>query len=115
MWKSCAAPRAPWRIASKKLPIRDLENWNFTKEGKRVLLLTNGLPILDSRGKLEGYRGIDKDITNQKESEDKRKVLREPIVKSVVESVKKSTIARKIIGRPVVVTEVDSVKKNKFK
>ena len=30
----------------EKRPVVDLENWNLTKEGKKVLLLTNGVPIL---------------------------------------------------------------------
>jgi len=54
------------QVFSKSEPIVDLENWNLAKNGKTVCLLTNGVPILDSNGKLQGYRGVDKDITNQK-------------------------------------------------
>ncbi|MCG2777357.1 MAG: PAS domain S-box protein [Desulfobacterales bacterium] len=56
-------------IASEKKPIIDLENWNLTKQGKRVCLLTNGVPILNKKGELCGYRGVDKDITEQKKLE----------------------------------------------
>ena len=56
-------------IASEKKPIIDLENWNLTKQGKRVRLLTNGVPILNKKGELCGYRGVDKDITEQKKLE----------------------------------------------
>ena len=59
------------RIASEKKPIVDLENWNLTKEGDQVCLLTNGIPVLDDRGELLGYRGVDKDITQQKLAEEK--------------------------------------------
>lgn len=53
----------------EKKPIVDLENWNLTKEGKKVLLLTNGVPILDDNGEILGYRGVDKDITDRKWAE----------------------------------------------
>ena len=50
----------------KKLPIRDLENWNLSKSGKKLCLLTNGVPIFDRQGRFQGYRGVDKDITETK-------------------------------------------------
>ncbi len=59
------------KIASEKKPIVDLENWNLTRDGKRVCLLTNGVPILDEEGNLQGYRGVDKDITERKRTEEK--------------------------------------------
>lgn len=57
------------QIIANKEPIKDLENWNIGKNGKMICLLTNGLPILDSEGKLLGYRGVDKDITEWKHAE----------------------------------------------
>lgn len=54
------------KILHDRKPIADLENWNITKDGKRVCLLTNGVPILDSGRNLLGYRGVDKDVTEQK-------------------------------------------------
>jgi len=57
-------------IAANKQPIVDLENRNLTKDGREVVLLTNGVPILDSEGKLLGYRGVDKDITERKRAEE---------------------------------------------
>jgi PAS domain S-box-containing protein len=57
-------------IATKSL-IVDLENWNIHKDGHKVCLLTNGFPILDGEGKLTGYRGSDKDITERKQEEEK--------------------------------------------
>ncbi len=56
-------------IAAKKLPIKDLENWNIGKDGERICLLTNGVPLLDEAGNLKGYRGVDKDITERKLAE----------------------------------------------
>jgi len=58
------------KIASEKKPIVDLENWNLTKQGKNICLLTNGVPLLDECGNLIGYRGVDRDITKRKLAED---------------------------------------------
>ena len=57
------------QIYQQKKPIVDLENWNLTKDGKKVLLLTNGVPIFDARGEIFGYRGVDKNITDRKWAE----------------------------------------------
>lgn len=57
------------QIIQEKKPIVDLENWNLTKDGKKVLLLTNGVPIIDNNGEILGYRGVDKDITDRKWAE----------------------------------------------
>jgi PAS domain-containing protein len=35
------------------------------KGGKRVVLESSGVPILDSRGEFLGYRGLDRDITER--------------------------------------------------
>jgi PAS domain S-box-containing protein len=56
-------------ICVDKSPIKDLENWNFTKTGRSVCLLTNGIPLLDEAGNLYGYRGVDSDITQRKLTE----------------------------------------------
>ncbi len=57
-------------IIANKAPIKDLENWNIGKNGERICLLTNGVPILDENGNLKGYRGVDKDITGRKHAEE---------------------------------------------
>jgi len=57
------------KIMRKKEPIKDLENWNNTKDGRLICLVTNGVPILDEQGNLKGYRGVDKDITERKHVE----------------------------------------------
>jgi PAS domain S-box-containing protein len=58
------------QIASNKEVIKDLENWNIGKNGDKICLLTNGVPILDEYGNFKGYRGVDKDITARKRMEE---------------------------------------------
>ncbi|MCK5329399.1 MAG: PAS domain S-box protein, partial [Candidatus Latescibacteria bacterium] len=57
-------------IKEEKQPINDLENWNVHKDGRRLCLLTNGIPIFDVAGNWKGYRGVDKDITERKRAEE---------------------------------------------
>ncbi|GAG24600.1 unnamed protein product, partial [marine sediment metagenome] len=60
-------------MVAKKEMIVDLENWNLTKNGESVCLLTSGVPILDNTGSLIGYRGVDRDITEIKRAEEELK------------------------------------------
>ena len=53
-------------IMSSKAAIKDFESWNIGKNGERICLLTNGVPIIDEEGNFKGYRGIAKDITERK-------------------------------------------------
>lgn len=62
-------------IAGGKKPIKDLENWNIRKNGDKICLLTNGVPILDEQGNLLGYRGVDRDITKRKKDEEELRKL----------------------------------------
>ncbi len=64
-------------IVAKKAPVKDLENWNVRKNGEKICLLTNGVPILDKEGNLKGYRGVDKDITERKKAEEELKASEE--------------------------------------
>jgi len=57
-------------ITAQKAPIKDLESWSVGKDGERICMLTNGVPILDEAGKLKGYRGVNKDITERKLAEE---------------------------------------------
>ena len=54
---------------AKKLPFKDLINTNIHKNGNTVTLQTSATPIFDKYGEFIGYRGMDKDITQQVEYE----------------------------------------------
>lgn len=57
-------------FAGQVKPFRRLENANRRKDGRLVVMETNGVPVLDAQGKLAGYRGIDRDITERKQAEE---------------------------------------------
>ena len=62
--------RAAFEVFARKKGFREFINRNVHKNGKVVCLSTSGIPIIDERGELVGYRGSDIDITEQKQAED---------------------------------------------
>lgn len=56
-------------IAAQHELFRDLDNISRCKDGRLVHVMTNGMPILDAKGNLLGYRGLDRDVTEQKQAE----------------------------------------------
>ena len=52
-----------------KQPFRGFVNCNVHKNGSIVWLSTSGLPLLDDRGNLLGYRGVDTDVTERRQAE----------------------------------------------
>jgi PAS domain S-box-containing protein len=57
-------------IARSKEPFQGMENTCIHREGRHVTLETSGVPIIDSDGNLQGYRGVDRDITKRKQAEE---------------------------------------------
>ncbi|MCP4692215.1 MAG: PAS domain S-box protein, partial [Desulfobacterales bacterium] len=57
-------------MAARHQPIERLENVNLHKDGRRVTLETSGAPFFDAEGSLLGYRGVDRDVTDRKRTED---------------------------------------------
>ncbi len=57
-------------VVKSRKPFTNFENTNLHKDGRPVILETSGVPILDARGNLVGYRGIDRDITERKRVEE---------------------------------------------
>ncbi|MBN2116878.1 MAG: PAS domain S-box protein [Anaerolineales bacterium] len=61
-------------ILLHKAPFQNMENTVRHKDGQLLVLETNGVPFFDNYGRLLGYRGIGRDITERKRAEE---VLRE--------------------------------------
>ncbi|HSB01955.1 MAG TPA: PAS domain S-box protein [Anaerolineales bacterium] len=57
-------------IMLQEKAFESLENVARAKDGRPVVLDTSGVPFFDEHGKLAGYRGIDRDITERKQVEE---------------------------------------------
>lgn len=55
--------------AERQLPIRNLETVSLGRNGSLCHVLTSASPIIDGQGQLQGYRGLNHDITDKKFSE----------------------------------------------
>jgi two-component system cell cycle sensor histidine kinase/response regulator CckA len=56
-------------------PIQNLINKNIHKDGHEVFLETSGVPLFDRHGRLKGYRGVDRDITNRIREQERQQDL----------------------------------------
>ncbi|MEW6544744.1 MAG: PAS domain S-box protein [Nitrospirota bacterium] len=64
-------------IVEAQTSFAGLENTNLHKDGHRVVLETSGVPVFDDKGQLLGYRGVDRDITERKRTEEALKASEE--------------------------------------
>lgn len=62
-------------IVARRASFRDFENINWHKAGGPRHVATSGMPILDGHGKLLGYRGLNRDVTEHKLAEEALRVL----------------------------------------
>ncbi|MBI2865500.1 MAG: PAS domain S-box protein [Chloroflexi bacterium] len=59
-------------VVARREAFSALENTNRHEDGHLVVLETSGVPIFDANGAFRGYRGIDRDITERKRTEEFR-------------------------------------------
>jgi PAS domain S-box-containing protein len=57
-------------LNAKKAPVFGLEIPHLHKNGRQVIFETSGIPLLDSAGKLRGYVGINRDITERRQMQE---------------------------------------------
>jgi PAS domain S-box-containing protein len=81
-------------LVENRRPIVTLENVIRHKDGSQVVLETNGVPIFDARGNICGYRGVARDITRRKQSEQKickmNEILEQRVVRRTAELAKRT-------------------------
>jgi len=58
-----------FEIINNHVVFKDFTNLNISKNGKKVVIRSSGSPILNDLGELIGYRGVDADITKEKQME----------------------------------------------
>ncbi len=63
------------KLKTELAPFTQEEKRFLHRDGHEVILQTSGVPVVDSQGNLRGYRGIDRDITEQKILEEERNRL----------------------------------------
>ncbi len=69
-------------IVESKRPFSALENMNRHKDGRTVVLETGGTPFFDNEGKLLGYRGIDRDVTQRRHAEEEKRQMYAQVIHS---------------------------------
>jgi PAS domain S-box-containing protein len=70
-------------VAKTGRPFTGIEKVNQHKGGWSIIVETSGSPILDKTGKIIGYRGVDRDITERKNFE-KAVAMSEKLYSSVI-------------------------------
>jgi PAS domain S-box-containing protein len=63
-------------------PFLNMENRNLQKGGHVVILETSGVPVIDHKGVFQGYRGIHRDITERKHSDEQLRKLSRAVEQS---------------------------------
>lgn len=74
------------RIAGKKLAFSSLENFILHRDGREIVLETSGVPFFDERGRLGGYRGIARDVTERTHVQ-QRMTEQQEFLQSVIDGV----------------------------
>ena len=64
-----------------------LENAFLHKDGRMVFLETSAAPMFDAQGVFKGYRGIDRDITERKETEKERRASAEKLEQTLLQTI----------------------------
>lgn len=79
-------------IATARRAFSGLENRNLHRDGRVVIIETNGIPIYNEEKVFTGYRGVNRDITERKrsenalrESEEKFRALAEMLPETIFE------------------------------
>ncbi|MCB1127537.1 MAG: PAS domain S-box protein, partial [Verrucomicrobiae bacterium] len=70
------------RVAADRAPFVMLENTNRHRDGRLVVIETSGTPVVSATGELQGYRGMDRDITQRKQADAQLRKLAQAVEQS---------------------------------
>ncbi|HLB25910.1 MAG TPA: PAS domain S-box protein, partial [Nitrospirota bacterium] len=59
------------KVFAEKKPFALLENRRLARDGRELVIETSGSPFFDVSGRFQGFRGVDRDITDRKNVEKK--------------------------------------------
>ncbi|MCK5879513.1 MAG: PAS domain S-box protein, partial [Holophagae bacterium] len=85
--------KAALEAFSRKESFRNFSNQNVHRDGHIVTLETSGVPLIDCEGRLIGYRGVDRDITEHKLAE-KHQAKHVKELKRAKEEAETATVAK---------------------
>lgn len=71
-----------FELMAELRPIKSFDNILLRKDGMKVIMETSGVPCLDKRGNISGYRGINRDISERKRSESRIRHLSQQLLKA---------------------------------
>jgi PAS domain S-box-containing protein len=72
-------------LLAARQPLVAFQNVNRHKDGRLLVVETSGVPFFDAKGQFEGYRGVDRDVTERKQAEEEIHKLNEELEQRVVE------------------------------
>jgi PAS domain S-box-containing protein len=84
-----------------RAPFAGVENENVAADGHHIILETSAHPILGPTGKLLGYRGVNRDITDRKKAEQQLSRLLEELKRSNMELEQFAYIASHDLQEPL--------------
>ncbi|MCP4706067.1 MAG: PAS domain S-box protein, partial [candidate division Zixibacteria bacterium] len=79
--------------------IKSLENTLIRKDGRRVVIETNGVPFFDEKGNAMGYRGVDRDITDRKQVEDQLILTHANLIEEQIKQKDKNLAMKEILSQ----------------
>ncbi len=73
-------------LKNSKTPFKFLIHENLNVNGEKVIVESSGIPIFDKEGRLKGYRGVDRDVTERITKEKEIRATRANLVATIENS-----------------------------
>ncbi|NOZ08581.1 MAG: response regulator [FCB group bacterium] len=74
------------RLKANKTPFKFLIHENLNIRGEKVIVESSGIPLSDKAGKLTGYRGVDRDVTERITREKEIRTTRANLIATIENS-----------------------------